>query len=1318
MTEAILEAPTAATAGNDRAAQRLALRDLADLAAQGAAAEERIEQNHQSALERLEQERRQALEQLDRDHQLQRESIEAERARQAEEIEAKWNSRRAALEQSDAEALRRLRSHDAAVERNIHHAYEQEKWLADSVLEVDQNQIRAESAAARKALSEQVAAVEASASEARALVRSYGVEPAPETSSPGAIAPEQAADEFARRRQAVVEQLQRLRALKMPRLFKGVMPYLLIAIVCIVAAVVAQWLIGGIPWSDFDRLRPAWRGIEFTVAGVLVVAVIGGLLLQQIARSRLQEVFDSLQDHLAAAREAAERQEQFIQQIERRRTEEAVAKHHGEVERVREKHMPALTQAQQNRDAELARMTHQLEQELDSVERGRREEMGRVEAERQRRMEDAQQEDRRKRQAIEETYEQQRQGSLREYEEARTGLAQRLKEGLSSAGAPIAGGAPSIPAQEEGSSAWEDWTPPERFVSLIRFGQMEVDLRQIAGGDHNGHSHVISLPPAFSTPAYLAFPQQASLLIEHDPARRDQALRTLQLVMVRLLTGLPPGRVRFTLIDPVGLGQNFAGFMHLADYDDALIGGRIWTESGQIDQRLNDLTEHMETVIQKYLRNEYPTIDDYNRQAGELAEPYRFLVIADFPSGFSEDALRRLSSIVSSGARCGVYTLIASDQRQRLASALLEDLVARSVHLAPKAGTDAQPPEGQFVWKDEVFGRFPLTLDQPPDQTALTRLMEQVGRAAQRAKRVEEPFSAIAPPAGQVWSRESHEELSVPIGRTGATRLQSLRLGRGVAQHALVGGKTGSGKSTLLHALITNAALWYSPREIELYLIDFKRGVEFKTYATHALPHARAVAVESDREFGLSVLQRLDAELGRRGELFRRAGVQDLPAYRRAESTPLPRVLLVIDEFQEFFTEEDRLAQEAALLLDRLVRQGRAFGIHLLLGSQTISGASGLARSTLGQMAVRIALQTSEADSQLILGDDNLAARLLDRPGEAIYNDAGGLVEGNSPFQVAWLDDAKREMQLSRIADLARERGFEREPPIVFEGSVAADIEQNRVLERMLHEKPSGAPSAPVAFLGEPVAIKAPTSVAFRRQSGANLLIIGQQEESALAMLAAAVISLAAQHRAGEARFVVFDATAGDSPLAGYVERLGRVVPQEVQVVPWRDTGEVIGALATELEQRQAAEAAGQPAVYVLFHGLQRYRMLRKGEEDFSFSMDAEEKPADPSKQFGDLLREGPALGVHVLCWCDTPAAVERTLERGLLREFDHRVLFQMSANDSSNLIDSPAANKLGFHRALAYSEEQGTLEKFRPYALPEAAWLQRVEAALGRTAS
>ena len=78
-----------------------------------------------------------------------------------------------------------------------------------------------------------------------------------------------------------------------------------------------------------------------------------------------------------------------------------------------------------------------------------------------------------------------------------------------------------------------------------------------------------------------------------------------------------------------------------------------------------------------------------------------------------------------------------------------------------------------------------------------------------------------------------------------------MRLGKGTSQHVLIAGKTGSGKSTMMHALITNLALNYSPNEIQFYLIDFKKGVEFKLYDHYKLPHARVIAIESERELSL-----------------------------------------------------------------------------------------------------------------------------------------------------------------------------------------------------------------------------------------------------------------------------------------------------------------------------------------------------------------------------------------------------------------------------------------------------------------------------------
>ena len=338
----------------------------------------------------------------------------------------------------------------------------------------------------------------------------------------------------------------------------------------------------------------------------------------------------------------------------------------------------------------------------------------------------------------------------------------------------------------------------------------------------------------------------------------------------------------------------------------------------------------MENVIQKYLRNEYRSITEYNARAGEVAEPFRFLVVADFPVRFNEAAARRLVSIAQSGPRCGVHVLMSVDVRQELPQGIdLKDLERHCAVLHWR--------EGRFRWQDPDQGVFPLALDEPPGSDRFSAIVRAAGKRAEGASRVEVPFEFLAPEPDHSGSATARSGLAIPLGRAGATKVQNLKLGTGTAQHVLIAGKTGSGKSTLLHAMITSAALNYAPDQVELYLIDFKKGVEFKPYATHRLPHARVIAVESEREFGLSVLQRLDEELKARGDLFRDAGAQDVAAFRTARpDRPMPRILLIVDEFQEFFVEDDKLAQEAALLLDRLVRQGRAFGIHVLLGSQTL----------------------------------------------------------------------------------------------------------------------------------------------------------------------------------------------------------------------------------------------------------------------------------------------------------------------------------------------------------------------------------------------
>jgi S-DNA-T family DNA segregation ATPase FtsK/SpoIIIE len=839
------------------------------------------------------------------------------------------------------------------------------------------------------------------------------------------------------------------------------------------------------------------------------------------------------------------------------------------------------------------------------------------------------------------------------------------------------------------------WQPGDSFPTLVRVGEVHSDLQQIPDG--LPQDNALQLADAVvKAPLALGFPECGSLLIESRSACNEPVAALLNQAMLAILTSSPAGKAAFTILDPVGLGQNFAGLMHLADYEENLINRRIWTQRDQIDERLAELNEHIEKVIQMYLRNEYETITAYNEQAGSVAEKYHFLVIADFPSNFSETAMQRLQSIIISGPRCGVFTLLHWNTSQPVMEGFgSEELRANSLCL--------QLQNGAFISPMAVPGSS-LHLDQPPVDAIALDLVHHIGKASIDSNRVQVPFTHIAPAEGQWWMDSTTQELRVPVGRTGATKLQYLAIGKGTRQHALFAGKTGSGKSTLFHVIITNLALHCSPDEVEFYLIDFKKGVEFKCYAEANLPHARVIAIESDREFGLSVLQRVDEELRRRGDLFRALGAQDIPGYKRAGGRePMPRSLLIIDEFQEFFVEDDSVAQSASVLFDRIVRQGRAFGIHVLLGSQTLGGAYTLARATLGQMVIRVALQCNEADAALIMDENNPAPRLLSRPGEGIYNDAAGAVEGNSPFQVVWINDEERNAYLKKLSQMAEERYPEREPAVIFEGNAPADLRDNKRLSRCLTGKE--IPRLPTIWLGAPNAIKGPTEAAFQRQSGNHLLIVGQREEAIVSMLGLAAFTLARQLQASSGRILFFHSAAPDTSDADFLETVYGQAGPALRVVRGHDLNAIMAEIQQEMDARSAAEKNDAPPWFIMVHGLHKFKKLRHEDDmDFSFSASEDEGPK-PGAILNTLITEGSALGMHLIASLDTYNNVSRCLSRKALTEFEMRVVFQMSANDSASLIDATKAADLGLHRALLYNEQQGLLETFRPYAMPAEEW-------------
>ena len=800
-------------------------------------------------------------------------------------------------------------------------------------------------------------------------------------------------------------------------------------------------------------------------------------------------------------------------------------------------------------------------------------------------------------------------------------------------------------------------------------------------------------------PIALPYPAAANLVIHTGADHRTAAIDLLAGAVLRSLLGTPAGRIRLTLIDPVGLGQSFAPLLALVDQGEAVMPGGLATDDERIERALDDLSAHLEAVIRTRLRGKYETIADYNREAGDLQEPIRLVAVADFPAGFGERASERLGVLLRTGARCGVHVLLHHDTRTRLAPAIDGTLTQHAAVVVREA-------EGRLAIDHPAVRGWRFTPEALPPATTAARLVSAAGAAAVRASKVEIDFSVVAPPPAEVWSQSTAERLRVPVGVRGAGQLQYLELGRGTAQHVLIGGRTGSGKSTLLHVMVTSAALWFHPRELEVHLIDFKKGVEFQAYAATRLPHARVVAVESDREFGLSVLRRLDGEMTRRGDLFRAVGAQDLAAHRRAGGEHLPRVLLLIDEFQEFFTEDDSIARDAALLLDRFVRQGRAFGVHVVLGSQTLSGSYSLAKSSLGQMGVRIVLPCNEADAHLLLHEDNDAVRLLTRPGEGIYNDQAGLAEGNSPFQVCWLSDQQRSDALRPLAARAAADGWKpSSPTVIFAGDAPARLDEDASLAALLAAAPVLRTAATV---GQSSSLRGSAEVLLPAASGGNLLLVGQHREAACATLAALAIGLAARHPVGGLRLLAFDGEEAEGPFAGVWTALATALPHGASRVGGRDLTPSLAELAALLERRQSGEDPSRTPVLLAINALQRLRALRPDDEA---PFDRSGEPL--SDRFAKLLAGGPEYGIHVAAWCDSLAGVQRSMSRKSLRDFDLRICFQMSPADSTELIDDDGASRLGLHSALLAVLTEGRREKFRPYQAPDAAFLERIGGAL-----
>lgn len=229
---------------------------------------------------------------------------------------------------------------------------------------------------------------------------------------------------------------------------------------------------------------------------------------------------------------------------------------------------------------------------------------------------------------------------------------------------------------------WQNWHEQTVVPDLLRVGTLSPDLPSFY---RNFPGELL-----FSLPALVNYQSGKGLMIRGSndlESSRDLAKN----VIFRLLATVPAAGVKFAFVDPLSLGSNVSSFLALEKHEPTLIGGKVWSDPQHIDRALLEITEHMETVIQKYFREKYTTLESYNADA-RVKEAYRVVVVFDFPTNFTDTSARRLVSIMRNGPRCGVFPVVVFDPNMPLPYGFnIKELEAHALVLGEGSGHSVLP---------------------------------------------------------------------------------------------------------------------------------------------------------------------------------------------------------------------------------------------------------------------------------------------------------------------------------------------------------------------------------------------------------------------------------------------------------------------------------------------------------------------------------------------------------------------------------------------------------------------------------------------------
>lgn len=423
----------------------------------------------------------------------------------------------------------------------------------------------------------------------------------------------------------------------------------------------------------------------------------------------------------------------------------------------------------------------------------------------------------------------------------------------------------------------------------------------------------------------------------------------LQVLVANAMCNVKAGNITLHVYDPNNFGQALIGF-----YDAELSGNMRFYNDG-LDKVVEELRV---TAMENMKRLKSADITSYNMEAeaeGKVELEYNLLVVLSQPKKIEED--EALRSFMSYSAKLGVLVWLVTDKML----------------------------EGTYVFNKPFEGvQHPYTIDRNSFAPMVTNSLKEAKSKIKVKPLPWKDFVSTIVPEDQIWtySGDSYIEFDLGYVNGDPSNHYNYTLGNTGDIHGLAAGATGAGKSACLNAIIATMCRKYSPEELELWLIDYKR-VEFTFFLKSeerpfTFPQIKTCLCTTDGDYAESVYAALDKICQERFRLFGEYGVKNLKEYnelmvnRGMPEKRLSRIVFINDEFQVIFeTAEDKAKDRIQKSLTSVAKLGRAAGVHLFFTSQSMNKT--VSEDVLNQFSLKIALKCDDNLSRTLLGNTKSA---------------------------------------------------------------------------------------------------------------------------------------------------------------------------------------------------------------------------------------------------------------------------------------------------------------------------------------------------------